>query len=133
VDSRCGNAANVRRRWNSAVRRRREHHDITEVPEAAGCDLNIEKAMPSNSRLTVWVVFADGSTLRHITKRQRRAATVTAQHVHQVPVNAKPEVLDRLRPAADEMSTSEVTAYAHPRRDPAHRRPVVGTTHPVRI
>jgi hypothetical protein len=37
---------------------------------------------------------------------------VTAQHVHQVPVTARPEVQDRLRQAADEMSTSEVTAYA---------------------
>ena len=37
---------------------------------------------------------------------------MTAQHVHQVPVRAEPEVLDRLRQAADEMSTREVTAYA---------------------
>jgi len=34
----------------------------------AGCHLNIEKALPPNSRLTVWVVNADGSTLRRIYK-----------------------------------------------------------------
>jgi hypothetical protein len=37
---------------------------------------------------------------------------VTQQHVRQVPVTADREVLDRLRRAADEMSTGEVTAYA---------------------
>ena len=40
---------------------------------------------------------------------------MTAQHVQQVPVVAKPDVLDRLRQAAQDMSTSEVTAYARTR------------------
>ena len=50
---------------------------------------------------------------------------MTQQHVHQVPVTAEPEVLDRLRQAVDEMSTSEATTYARsqgiapPTDDPA--------------
>jgi hypothetical protein len=40
---------------------------------------------------------------------------VTAQHVQLVPVVAEPDVLDQLRQAADDMSTSEVTAYARTR------------------
>lgn len=37
---------------------------------------------------------------------------MTAQHVQQVPVTAETDLLDRLRQAVDEMSTSEATAYA---------------------
>lgn len=31
-----------------------------------GCHRNIDKALPADSRLTVWVVNADGSALRRI-------------------------------------------------------------------
>ncbi len=59
-----GHAAAIMRR--DRVRNGVLYLNMHPCRKPAGCHLNIEKALPTGSRLTVWVVNADGSTLRRI-------------------------------------------------------------------